>query len=78
MNYTWDQRKNRRNIALHGLAFEDAVGIFDGPSLKESMSASITAKFASMLMELQAASKLRSFSRRIRAQNHLCMEGGTA
>ena len=34
MNYTWDQRKNRRNIALHGLAFEDAGGIFDGPSLE--------------------------------------------
>jgi hypothetical protein len=34
MTCTWDQRKNRRNIALHGLAFEDAVGIFDGPTLE--------------------------------------------
>jgi uncharacterized protein len=35
MNYVWDLRKNRRNLALHGIAFEDAVGIFDGPTLEQ-------------------------------------------
>jgi uncharacterized DUF497 family protein len=34
VSYTWDPRKNRRNIARHGIAFEDAVGIFDGPTLE--------------------------------------------
>jgi uncharacterized DUF497 family protein len=35
MNYVWDPRKNRRNIARHGIAFEDAIGIFDGPTLEK-------------------------------------------
>jgi uncharacterized protein len=34
MRYTWDQSKNRRNLKLHGIAFEDAVRIFDGPTLE--------------------------------------------
>jgi uncharacterized DUF497 family protein len=34
VSYTWDPKKNRRNIARHGIAFEDAVGIFDGPTLE--------------------------------------------
>jgi len=34
VSYTWDPRKNRRNIARHGIAFEDAVRIFDGPTLE--------------------------------------------
>jgi uncharacterized protein len=35
MNYAWDQRKNRRNVTLHGIAFEDAIGVFDGPTLEK-------------------------------------------
>lgn len=35
MRYTWDQKKNRRNIALHGIAFEDAQRIFDGPTVEK-------------------------------------------
>ena len=35
MNYVWDPRKNRRNLARHGIAFEDAIGIFDGPTLEK-------------------------------------------
>jgi uncharacterized DUF497 family protein len=27
-------KKNRRNIAHHGIAFEDAVRIFEGPTLE--------------------------------------------
>ena len=34
MTCAWDPKKNRRNIALHGVAFEDAAGIFDGPTLE--------------------------------------------
>ncbi len=34
MKYVWDQRKNRSNLARHGIAFEDAIWIFDGPTLE--------------------------------------------
>jgi uncharacterized protein len=34
MKYVWDSRKNSRNVALHGLAFEDAIRIFEGPTLE--------------------------------------------
>jgi uncharacterized DUF497 family protein len=34
MRYTWDEEKNRRNLALHGIAFSDAVRIFEGPTLE--------------------------------------------
>ena len=35
MNYTWDPKKNRRNVARHGIAFEDAIKIFEGPTLEQ-------------------------------------------
>ena len=35
MNHVWDRRKNRKNIERHGIAFEDAIGIFDGPTLEK-------------------------------------------
>jgi len=35
MKYVWDRRKNRQNLALHGIAFEEAIGIFDGPTLEK-------------------------------------------
>jgi uncharacterized DUF497 family protein len=35
MNYTWDPKKNRRNVAYHGVAFEDAIKIFEGPTLEK-------------------------------------------
>jgi uncharacterized protein len=35
MRYSWDEDKNRRNIAMHSIAFADAVGIFDGPTLEK-------------------------------------------
>ena len=34
MSYSWDEEKSRRNFALHGIAFEDAVRIFDGPTVE--------------------------------------------
>jgi hypothetical protein len=35
MNYVWDRRKGRGNLARHGVAFEDAIGIFEGPTLEQ-------------------------------------------
>jgi uncharacterized DUF497 family protein len=35
MRYTWTEGKNRRNLKLHGIAVEDAVSIFDGPTLEQ-------------------------------------------
>jgi uncharacterized DUF497 family protein len=35
MRYTWDEEKDRRNIALHGGAFEDAQRIFEGPTVEK-------------------------------------------
>jgi hypothetical protein len=34
MSFTWDPKKNRGNITRHGIAFEDAVKIFEGPTLE--------------------------------------------
>jgi uncharacterized DUF497 family protein len=34
MRYIWDARKNRSNIARHGLSFEDAKRIFEGPTVE--------------------------------------------
>jgi uncharacterized DUF497 family protein len=31
MNYEWDDAKNRKNFAKHGLSFEDAEQVFAGP-----------------------------------------------
>jgi uncharacterized DUF497 family protein len=31
MNYEWDEAKNRKNTAKHGLSFEDAELVFSGP-----------------------------------------------
>ena len=35
MNYVWDRRKGRSNRTRHGIAFEDAIRIFDGPTLEK-------------------------------------------
>ena len=34
MRYTWDEQKNHRNRKLHGIAFEDALRIFEGPTVE--------------------------------------------
>ena len=33
MSFEWDEEKNQRNIEDHGIRFEDAQKIFDGPVL---------------------------------------------
>jgi uncharacterized protein len=35
MRYSWDHGKNRRNLARHGIAFEDAQRIFEGPTVEK-------------------------------------------
>jgi uncharacterized DUF497 family protein len=34
MRYTWDDKKNRRNLKLHGIIFEDAIRIFASPTVE--------------------------------------------
>jgi uncharacterized DUF497 family protein len=34
MQYSWDEAKNRRNLKLHGIAFEDAARIFEGATVE--------------------------------------------
>ena len=35
MRYTWDPAKNAANIRKHGISFERAVRIFDGPIFEQ-------------------------------------------
>jgi uncharacterized protein len=35
MRYSWDERKNPSNLARHGIAFEDAKRIFEGPTVEK-------------------------------------------
>ncbi len=35
MRYSWSQEKNRRNLVRHGIAFEDAQRIFEGPTVEK-------------------------------------------
>jgi len=35
MRYSWRNEKNRANLKRHGIAFEDAVRIFDGPTVEQ-------------------------------------------
>jgi uncharacterized DUF497 family protein len=35
MRYRWDERKNRANLARHGITFEDAKRIFEGPTVEK-------------------------------------------
>jgi uncharacterized protein len=48
MRYTWSSEKNRRNIERHGIAFEDAMRIFEGPTVEKVDDRFDTAKLASM------------------------------
>ena len=34
MRYTWTDEKYRNNLRWHGIAFEDAVRIFEGPTVE--------------------------------------------
>ena len=35
MRYTWDENKNKANLDRHGITFEDAQRIFEGPTLEK-------------------------------------------
>ena len=34
MRFTWDPTKNLANVRRHAIAFEDAVRVFDGPTVE--------------------------------------------
>ncbi len=34
MRFTWDPKKNRSNVRRHGIAFQDAARIFEGPTVE--------------------------------------------
>jgi uncharacterized DUF497 family protein len=34
VEFTWDPKKNAINVRRHGIAFEDAKRIFDGPTFE--------------------------------------------
>jgi uncharacterized DUF497 family protein len=34
VRFTWDPAKNRGNVRRHGIAFQDAVRIFNGPTVE--------------------------------------------
>ena len=34
MRFTWDPDKNLANVRRHGIAFQDAARIFDGPTVE--------------------------------------------
>jgi uncharacterized protein len=36
MDFEWDEAKNRRNLAKHGISFEEAARVFAGPILQDS------------------------------------------
>lgn len=35
MRYSWNEAKNRHNITLHGISFQDAQRIFEGPTVEQ-------------------------------------------
>lgn len=36
LEYVWDDHKNARNLKLHKIAFEDAMRIFEGPTVERA------------------------------------------
>lgn len=35
MDFEWDEAKNRRNLAKHGVSFEEAAGVFAAPMFRQ-------------------------------------------
>ncbi|MGF1453844.1 MAG: BrnT family toxin [Alphaproteobacteria bacterium] len=35
LGYEWDEEKNASNLEKHGISFEEAIDIFDGPTLSQ-------------------------------------------
>jgi hypothetical protein len=44
MEFEWDDRKRRTNLANHGIDFEDAIAIWEGTGVEVPHSSSITVK----------------------------------
>src|ERR1039458_6511795 len=61
MTYTWNLAKNRQNTTRHGIAFEDAARIFEGPRLSKWTTGLTMARSAYTPSALLTASRSRSF-----------------
>jgi uncharacterized protein len=74
MNCVWDRRKSRGNLARHGIAFEDAIRIFDGPTLEK-----VDDRFDYGEIRVYAISIVDGLGRnRNRAADYFGMEGRTS
>jgi hypothetical protein len=49
MKYEWDEAKNRKNLAKHGLSFEDAEQYFPGRASRSKTTVLLTGKIGSSL-----------------------------
>lgn len=47
MKYEWDEAKNRKNFAKHGLSFEDAEQVLSGPCVTFEDNPLLTGKIGS-------------------------------
>lgn len=81
--FEWDPKKNTTNIAKHGIDFDDAIGVFDGPALEQELPqrqgdeqrllaiGMVDAKVTAVIYTLRGGSRriisARSASRRERA-----------
>ena len=36
--FEWDARKNAANLAKHGIDFDDAIGVFEGPVVERDLA----------------------------------------
>ncbi len=62
MAFEWDAAKNAANIAKHGIDFEDAIRIFEGPVLQKADTAVNMAKPASSPSVSLMTASWRSFT----------------
>src|ERR1017187_6161161 len=69
MNYVWDRRKGRSNLTRHGIAFEDAIRIFDGPTLEKVDDRLTIGRFESTRSVSRTALRLRWFTRMFPSPN---------
>jgi uncharacterized protein len=80
MNCVWDRRKSLRNLARHGIAFEDAIRIFDGPTLEkvdDRFDYGEIRVFAIGVVNGLEITLIYTEVSEKRTANHFGMEGGT-
>jgi uncharacterized DUF497 family protein len=81
MNYSCDPRKGQSNLKRHGIAFDDAIRIVDGPTLEK-----VDDRFACREIRVDAIGVANGLEITpiytdvfgVRTPNHFGMEGRTA